>query len=153
MRKIYNKKKCPKCNLKCGITEKVCPCCGLIFEKLETASNKIAKKKFFSGKHEHIIYNPKCPMDCSYKTTIILCIFLGLFGAHNFYVGKYYKAIFMLVVGVAIILFVAITSTINVGANLFFYLSILTAISSLIWLNDLFLLCIKKFKYPVSRED
>ena len=31
--------------------------------------------------------------DKSKKKALLLCLFLGLFGAHNFYVGKYFRGI------------------------------------------------------------
>lgn len=36
----------------------------------------------------------------SRKTALLLCIFLGIFGVHNFYVGRYGRGLlFMLTVG------------------------------------------------------
>ena len=89
-------KKCPRCKEKVLAHQKTCPFCGLIFDRLNDVSNKAAHKEVLKLRKRNYIMMSDWPADVSKKKALLLCGFLGLFGAHNIYLGRFYKAFFVL---------------------------------------------------------
>ena len=109
MRKInYKSKKCPRCGVKSNYNESKCSGCGLIFSRVENGSNKIAKGLILAGKKEETVNARMFPKDVSKKKFLLLCGFLGIFGTHNFYVGRYKKAVYQLICGILTVICVLI---------------------------------------------
>ena len=80
-------KRCPRCGNKCLQAQSQCEECGLLFERMEFASNKAAKKKLRHFDTDYVIYTNQYPKDVNYIKLLLLTIFLGITGAHYYYVG------------------------------------------------------------------
>lgn len=152
MRTKYRKdtKKCPRCGQKCLQNQKDCPCCGLIFKRLEMATNTQAKKQFFK-KDKSIVMTKDLPKDVKRWVLILLCVFLGPFGAHCFAVGRYYRATYMLVVTIVSLVIISIqyTAAVEVFMSYFF---LFVALMTIFWMTDLIQICFGFFKVPVALE-
>lgn len=129
-----------------------CSECGLVFSRLEVATNKDAKKKMLRGDRDFIIKVSKLPSDVSFLKLLLLSIFLGEMGVHCFYVGRYYRGglllgnfIFMMM----LVIFNRQISEVNDGA-LLGVLSTICGFILLAWLWDIFMIITKKFKVPVA---
>ena len=150
MRTKYRKdvKKCPRCHQKCLLNQKTCTGCGLIFSRLEQATNYQAKKQFFK-KDKSVVMVKKLPKDVKKWKLILYCFFLGLFGAHNFYVGRYYRATYMLVIGVAS--FILASGEYSQFYETFMsYFFIFPALLAVFWMFDFFNIVFNTFKVPVA---
>lgn len=85
---------CPKCKSKITRLDKeICPFCGerqpLKNSNYETRDiTKVVGDPQLEGS---VLYRAK-----SKKVAIVLCIFLGYFGAHSFYVRKYKQALYFI---------------------------------------------------------
>lgn len=153
MDKITNAyKKCPRCKNKVHDYEKKCNECGLIFSRLDNAKNMYAKKELLHFNRKNVVFVNKLPSDVSKQKLILLCGFLGLFGAHNFYVGRYIKAIYMLIVGVAS----CVLASLNVvpqGYDTFMsFFFVFPGLLAYFWISDFVLIALNKYKIPVALE-
>ena len=147
---------CPKCYG--GMSKKtgMCMHCGFRLQDFDGATNEKARIARKEGKKEDILYTSTLPIDVSKKALLLYAIFLGLFGAHNYYVGKFGKAIYMTVTCVFYILF-QILKACNVGTsfvNYFFtFVAVLQGVTIVLWILDLIYIIINKFKVPVYKEE
>ena len=57
---------CPRCSQKSLIGMESCPGCGLIFSRMEIATNKDAKRKMHRGDRDFIVYTSKLPGDVKF---------------------------------------------------------------------------------------
>lgn len=89
---------CPKCYSKVHKDKNRCDYCGFNLSELNNASNKEAKKALKSVYKDDVLYTSKLPDDVSKKKLLLFSIFLGIFGAHNFYVGKVWKGLFNVII-------------------------------------------------------
>mgnify|MGYP005768136323 FL=1 len=129
----------------------VCPDCGLVFSRLDIATNKDAKRKKKRGDRSFILKTTKIPSDVSYVKLLLLTIFTGLFGGHCFYVGRYLRGS-VLLANFLVVLCVAIFN-----AQLIAYSEVLVStvcticgFVMLLWFWDIFMVALKKFKIPVA---
>ena len=76
------KKFCRKCGAALPDNAKVCPQCGVSLNATASAKSGSAEEK----KADNLAGKSK-------TTAILLAIFLGHWGAHNFYLGEAYKAL------------------------------------------------------------
>ena len=129
-----------------------CSDCGLIFSRLEIATNKEAKAKKLRNDREFIINTKTLPSDVSFIKLLLLSIFLGPFGAHCFYVGRYLRGSILLTDMIAIIMFVVFNSQLVPiwDGNLINALATISGAIMLIWFLDIFLIMTKRFKVPVA---
>ena len=147
--------KCPFCQTdRRSENEKTCHICGLKFDELDEASNVEAKKRSLSRKpfeslEDEIVYVKIPPKDVDVPTAKTLTVLFGLFGAGNFYVGKFFKAFIMLVMalaGIAVEISYYVT-------KLQLWLAIGTSIliiPTILWLFDIGTIFSGRFKYPVK---
>ncbi len=149
-------KKCPRCGEKCFAHQPRCDYCGLIFDRLKNVSNKAGKKAVLKGEKEKVVYLSEFPSDLKRWKVLLLCGFLGMFGAHNFYVGRYWKGGLMLLGG--LIAFVLsgfslgwYTETVNQLVEGFLFIPM--GLTFLFWLYDFLLIAIKKYKVPVAPKE
>lgn len=148
MRKILKYKTCPRCKEKNPLSSSKCEECGLIFARLNFASNKLAKKNILKSNKDDVVYVSNLPSDVNKWLLIALTIFTGAFGGHCFYVGKFKKAVFMMLCGIATILctFIAFEQI-----KTFSYLvSIPVGIMGFMWMFDIAAVIFGKFKVPIS---
>lgn len=150
MRRMYKAKRCPRCGTKNAYSQFRCTECGLIFSRVENGSNKIAKNLIMAGKKDQVVNAPMFPKDVSKKTFMLLCGFLGFWGAHNFYVGRYAKAVFQLIVGLFSIIATVLSSAIPNFDFFMSYLFLPVAIDAFMWMFDLVDGAINKYKIPVA---
>ena len=149
MSRFKRTKTCPRCYEKCDLTDAKCPDCGLIFSRLELGSNKLAKKKILQGKKNEVVYNKGYPKDVRKFKVVLLCVFLGIFGAHCFYVGRIGRSIFMAIAGILTLACVTLTSF-AFSEVLVSFSVIPSGIMGFMWIFDLVDVCINKFKIPIS---
>ena len=72
---------CRSCDMEISAIARECPHCGA--EQFDVRSSALAMRDV--------------PSDKRALTTGLLCIFLGVFGAHRFYVGKYVTGFLQLI--------------------------------------------------------
>ena len=142
-------KRCPRCDNKCLLNATKCDECGLIFSRLEFATNTAAKNMIKKGDRSYILYTSDLPKDLSYTKLLIYTLILGVFGAHYYYTGKYIKGILMS----AMMAYAIVCLIFN--SYLVEYLSILylpIGIGVLAWIISCVYVICKKFKVPVFIE-
>lgn len=150
MDKYFKNKRCPRCGTLNRSTQFNCTECGLIFSRVENGSNMLAKSLILAGKKNEVVNGYGFPKDVKKSKFLLLCGFLGLFGAHNFYVGRFGKAIFQLAMGV-----VALVMTIVSGyiPNIDFIMSFIflpIAIDAIFWCVDFVDGLLGKYRIPVA---
>ncbi len=143
-------KRCPRCDSKNGYSEYRCSSCGLIFSRVENGSNSIAKGLILSGKSDQTVKARMFPKDVSKKKFLLLCGFLGIWGAHNFYVGRYKKAIFQLLCGLVAVVCVVAGNAIPFYDKLMSFISIPIGIDGVFWAWDFIDGVFNRYKIPVA---
>ena len=152
--------RCPNCGAKFPKNANVCLHCGTEMNQLVRASKKDVSKAKKEYQPELIVYSSIFPSDLSYKNTLLLCIFLGLFGAHRYYTKQYISAILMTVFWSITLIFSAILGlfwggylTLNMDLYLFESITSFVSIGGVVvlirWIYDIVLLALKKYKVPV----
>ena len=143
---------CPRCGLRCYEGIETCPDCGLVFSRLEIATNKDAKQKMRRHDHDFIIMTSKLPSDVSRAKLILYTIFFGVFGGHCFYVGRYWRGATFLTTFIAMFLLVVFNSSLAAIGNgsLLGVLSTILGLIMLMWPWDIFMVVLKKFKVPIA---
>lgn len=150
-------KKCPRCKTKTLLNSKKCHVCGLLFERLNHTSNKVAKKNILKGRRGDVVMVTDFPYDTKKSTALFLCGFLGFSGAHNFYLGRFFKAVFILV-GLLLSLATVILSEYGLYGTTAYsivrYLAIIPGASVLFfWLWDFIGIFLERYKIPVSVDE
>ena len=142
-------KKCPRCGEKNLEQALKCSDCGLVFSRMELATNKAAKKMIKQGQKDKVVYVKSTPKDLKRWKLILLTIFTGLWGGHLFYVGRYNKAIFMLIFGLIYIVggILSISNLLSKGIEMVVYFCV--GILGFCWLFDVLDVCIFRLKIPV----
>ena len=87
---IGEKKYCSSCGAQISVKAEICPKCG-VRQKTTLSSIISDVNAEEAAKRSDSSNSPK-----SRTTTLLLCLFLGILGAHRFYVGKTGSAIGML---------------------------------------------------------
>lgn len=146
-------KRCPRCERKMGLAEPKCPSCGLVFSRLAKATNKAAKQAIKRREYNKVILDTVLPQDVNKWKLFFMALFLGLFGGHAYYVGRYKRGIFYSVafVLVAIVAAFPLAYWANMYWELAFSLLVLpVGFSFIIWFMDVFAILCNKFKVPIS---
>jgi len=159
--------KCPYC--KNWIRKFVAKCdrCGVTKEQIADASNQEAKQIKKGKRQGKIVYTRRRPDDVSLPKLLLLTIFLGVFGAHCFYVGRRLRGWLMLgsflLLIAAFIIFPTGTGDVPMhawrepfqAARYFrwFPLDAPGFIVVMIWLVDWVAILIDRFKFPVRLAD
>ena len=167
-----NYKKCPYCKTKNRLSSRYCEACHLDFYQLDRCTNTEAKKmlkhrRFGETFEGEIVSTSNLPSDVSYPKLLMYTIFLGLFGGHNFYVGRYFKAIMQCILGVIFIgLGIAVSVLLDSAAiwvnffggvysltNVLFFFALVVGIYPAVsWLFDLVAVIFKKYEVPIALE-
>lgn len=147
--KLKNKthKICPRCGNKCLLSQNTCEECGLIFSRLQYASNKLAKQKILRCDRDFIIYTNQYPSDVSWIKLFLYAIFFGLFGVHYYYVGKYVKGALMTASFIYLVFCAVFNDQLYNMLEAFGYIPI--GIATFAWLYSIASIGLKKFKVPV----
>ena len=146
-------KRCPRCNEKCVFSQPTCPECGLVFSRLANTSNKVGKKAAIKSQKNLYFMCSLWPDDVKRWKALLWCGFLGMFGAHNFYLGRFLKAFFSLIV-----ITLAITASTLLAAwryydVLMFFVAIPGAFATIFWIWDFAMICVGKYKIPVGLKE
>ena len=149
---------CPKCYGKLTKDKSRCMYCGFDMSLLDGASNYEAKKIKHTVYKDDILYTTKVPFDVSKKKLLLFAIFLGLFGVHDYYVGKFWQGLYQsVVVGLAMILLtiqmVMGTVTQNWVQTALDVLAVFAGFATLIWFVDIVKIALERFKIPVYKKD
>jgi len=137
--------------------------CGTQMSQLETASNRDVVRAKKEYQPELVVYSSIFPSDLSYKKTLLLCIFVGLFGGHRYYTLQRLSAIlmtigssFLFVVSMLLGMYwagnfdpttIGITmSAFNIVVNI---AAVCGAICVIRWAFDIILLALHRYKVPV----
>ena len=142
--------RCPNCDRKIKTNQSRCEICGLKVIDIENASYPDAVVVLNKGnlyEKESIFYSFKIPAEINRKKLILLTIFLGIFGAHDLYVGKKKLGIAKIICFiVGEILSALVFSNILIGfgtiAGLFLLFPFVT------WIFDIFKVILKRYPFP-----
>lgn len=157
LRKKSPFKKCPRCKTKCLIHSKKCQDCGLIFERLNYTSNKVAKKNLLKGRKNEVVMTNDWPLDAKKSTALLLSGFLGFTGAHNFYLGRFFRASFVFL-GLLLALAMVFLSEYGLYETRLYETVRIVALvpgSSVLflWFADFISIFLEKYKIPVSIDE
>jgi len=149
--------RCPKCYGKLEKTTQICTKCGFKNDTVKGASNKQAKEMIRTGNGDLVIHTPILPSDLSKKNLALWCGFLGIFGAHYFYIGKMFRGLTNLICSVFALAFLILRVS-NI-----FAIGILQYIEFFIMFDFVFVvvntvfdfinILLNKFKVPVYIEE
>lgn len=142
---------CPRCGNKCLLAQQQCEECGLLFSRMQFASNKAAKKKLLHFDNDYIIYTNQLPKDVSYIKLLLYTIFFGIMGGHYYYVGKYIKGGLMTASFVYLI-FCTVFNAQIIEYLESYYLFFPIGVAAIAWMISLAFVVMKKFKVPVIVE-
>ncbi len=148
---------CPKCYGKLSKDKKKCLYCGFDMTELDGASNKEAKEIKKTIYKDDILYTTSIPADVSKKKLLLFAIFLGLFGVHDFYVGKFWQGFYQCVV-TGMVLILGITLSImntfvqNAVQITFEFMTVFMGVALIVWVVDIIKICLERFKIPVYKK-
>ncbi len=145
-------KKCPRCEAKCLVNQLRCPECGLIFSRVEEATNAAAVERLKNKEKESVLYVKKVPKDLKKWKLVLFTVLLGLVGGGYFYVHRWQRGLWYILGFVLWVLCVALNS-ILVGVwngALIEILAVCVGIYGVAWIFDVVWVCTNKFKIPVS---
>lgn len=148
---------CPKCYGKVDRKSQRCRYCGFFMNELDGASNKQAKQAQKTIYKDDILYTTKIPYDVSKKKLLLFAIFLGLFGVHDYYVGKFWQGLYQTIsVSVALVLalILMIINTIvdNIVQRIFEFWLIFQGLAVIFWVWDILRIVFERFKIPVYKD-
>lgn len=147
--------KCPVCG--CKMRTGICPYCKVTDKEVTDASNRDAKVAIRARKREYIHYTNTLPSDVSRKKLFWYSLFFGWTGAENFYVGKYVKAWYSLIVSLLVIIMSVLFTVSNachwVTTSAFYMIIELLAIPMVVvlffWFTDVLGVITKSFRVPI----
>ena len=156
--KLYNSRiRCPYCKTVIPKYDVKCANCGLTKKQITEASNIRAKEVRKTKSGEKILMTKTKPDDVSF-TKMIIWLLLGIFGAHNFYVGRKIRGWIMVGFMVTFIAF-CIILPINPDnmhpwrqafSGSVFPTDLLGAAAFFVWVYDAFGVVFGFYKYPVK---
>lgn len=152
---------CPKCYGKIDKVSNRCKSCGFNMRELNGATHKDVKRAKKEGFGDDVLYTTTLPVDMSKKKLLLLCIFLGFFGAHSYYAGKLFKGLYSTIVVSALIVFgaldVAYVDIQNLmgmtGAWILSSLYLLMGFNLVMFISDLIAICCNKYKVSVYKDE
>ena len=150
--------KCPICGAKM-VAKQLCPYCRITDEQVLNASNAKVPEYRKQYKQDSIHYTTVIPKDISRLKLILFTIFLGIFGAHHFYVHRNVRGIFSIVSvsGSFLMLLLGIIFHVTSSAiifNLIYDIFFLTlTINVIMYLFDVIAVLCKSYKIPVVLAD
>ncbi|MBQ7977136.1 MAG: TM2 domain-containing protein [Clostridia bacterium] len=156
--------RCPVCGARMKKDVNLCVKCGTKLEDIKKASHQAVSKARAEFEPEKVVLSSYFPSDLNYVKTLLLCIFLGTFGAHYFYVKRPIPGIICAVGWSIFLLFYIICSFIFGPSETFtfssynlqviqFFVSIIGALVFLYWIVDIIRIATKRFKVPVVIND
>ncbi|MCL2755769.1 MAG: TM2 domain-containing protein [Firmicutes bacterium] len=162
--KLYVKNvRCPYCRALIPKFTTTCVQCGVTKEQISAASHQEAKQILEGKAQGKVIMSKRRPDDLQFGRFVIILIFFGMFGAHNFYVGRKIRGWIMLC---SMLLLIASFFIFNVGTaaenfqdmhpwrrtfrGVWFPFDAPGIIAIIVWFFDWFAVVVfHQFKYPV----
>ncbi len=153
--------RCPNCGARMNKQAGVCLKCGTKLSQIQTASHQAVKQARAEYEPEKVVYTTMWPKDLSCRNTLLFCIFLGLFGAHYFYVKRPIPGTIFCVGWSIFLLFYIIAASLTYGDGGGFpvfegdlqivavFISIIGALVFVYWIADIIRIAFKRFKVPV----
>ena len=153
--------RCPNCGARINRGANVCFKCGTKLTQIQHASHQAVKQARAEYDIDKIVYTTVWPSDLNYTKTLLYCIFLGLFGAHYFYVKRPIPGTIFAVCWSLFILFYVISYAVLGPQNgypsfesdgmqvLSVFVAMMGALVVIFWLTDIFRISFKRFKVPV----
>lgn len=155
-------KKCPRCGKKMLVGEARCESCGLIFERLNKATNHAGKIALSKGERNKVIYVTNLPSDVNKVKLLLFAIFFGLFGVQYAHVGRKkmfafcFFSFFYLFVYTILFYFALVPQQILTGGYtglIFELLNLPGGVAVIFWIVSIFQIIFNKFKVPVSIDE
>lgn len=146
--------RCPNCYGKVDKESNICTKCFFDLNKLKNASNKKAIELKRQGDGDLCINSKVLPKDVSKKKLALFCGFLGLFGAHYFYVGKMFRGLMNLVFSLFGLIFAMMPNKLPYvlqAFELIFMVGFVFVIANTIF--DFINILLNKFSVPVYIEE
>lgn len=147
--------RCPICNARMP-KKMICPYCKVRGEQVVYGSNIEAKKLIKNRIDEDVVFSKTRPYDVNKTKMLLFTIFLGLFGVHNYHVGRIYRGI-IFNIGISLLLVASLFIELNmrnwgsvVVENVCRGVSVLGVIVFMCWILDIFAVWLGYFKYPVK---
>ena len=144
--------KCPICGCKMK-EEFMCPYCKITGEQVRTASNKKAKERIKNRDTKEVYSSSYMPKDVNRTRLLLVNLFGGFLGIHQFYVGKWKWGLYSVLSFVYVLIFHALSFYLfkdNIVLTLFADLGYaLYAVVVFVWIQDFFKILFKKFSMPV----
>lgn len=154
--KLFDNKRCPRCQKKMPKELNMCPTCRLNFDKFNTATNAEAKQALQQGETHKVLMRTGFPADVKKWKLLLLTIFLGFLGVHYYYVGRKKLGLFCTVsffVGVLNAALQHFTTAKNDLIEIVTFLGLLWGVVLILWVVDIAKVCCNRFKIPVGREE
>ena len=156
--------RCPSCGARIAKGNNMCIRCGLKLSQIENASHQDVIKARAEFQPEKVVLTTMWPKDLNYKKTLLMCIFLGLFGGHYFYTKRTVPAIIFCSVWSVFILTMTLCSIVSGGQgipsdispNLYILISFVCcggALISVLWFTDIIKIAFKRFNVPVVLQE
>lgn len=85
---MENMKYCESCGNQIYVDAVICPKCGKQVEKISMNENNPNPQIVINNNNSNNLNAAYMKKECDKWIALILCFFLGIFGAHKFYEGK-----------------------------------------------------------------
>lgn len=160
--------KCPYCKNRIFKYTTTCDQCGITKEQICYASNQQAKEIIRGKRQGKVLYTKSRPDDVPLGKFMLILILLGLFGGHNFFVGRRVRGwIILSMMAVCFAFLIAVPpGTAAYGFENyhewrgpfyeagfpFFPTDVLGLIAFMVWVCDWIAVLIGNFKYPIRIE-
>ena len=157
--------RCPCCGGRIRKDETMCVRCGTKLGQIENASHQAVIKARQEFTPEKVVLTTIWPKDLSYKNTLLMCIFLGLFGGHYFYVKRKVPGIIFAVCWTIFLIFTWIGGQYSTSDDptpqfdshaleiLFGFACCAGALIVVLWFMDILKIAFKRFNVPVVLEE
>ena len=157
--------RCPCCGARMNKNASICFKCGTKMSQIQNASHQAVKKARAEYEPEKVVYTTHFPSDLSYTKTLLMCIFLGLWGGHYYYVRRPIPGIIFTVCWTAYLLFYLICGLVCGFLNgypdfeaynlevMSVFMAMMGALIFVCWVWDIIRIATKRFKVPVVLEE
>ena len=147
--------RCPICNAKMP-KKMICPYCKVRGDQVVYGSNIEAKKLVRNKIDQDVVFSKTRPYDVNKTKMLLLTIFLGIFGVHNYYIGRIRRGI-LYNIGVALLIVASFFIEYNMRVwnnNLIDQICKICSVWGVVvvacWILDIFAVWLGYFKYPVK---
>lgn len=148
---------CPNCYARIKRGETKCRKCGFDTKQVKTGSNNLYKQAGKLGRLDEVMLTSAVPNDISKKKMLLLSIFAGYTGAHQFYVGKNKLGAYYLVCFILFFFELIVLSPLGLENKAIVLLSSMirfaSGIALFMWVTDIAKISTNTFKYPILLEE